>query len=265
MPLPTHATVSPDVEVLLHEMAADPRPLYAQYGRAAFAALSRGDLVGAVTTSDRGRLRRALPGIEPAAAASGALFQHALLRNPPRDERDLPGWIVVEDDFRGGLVVLVHELAHFRNRWPVWCEAARPAPHVDPAMVRGTGAPELGWVRAQFLNELAARHTAFLAEEGRAPAFAPLPPTGALFECAVKIASYPHVYNDTGPMQRLVARRDEALLRDQVGAWFEGLRTFLFFEPGADHDRAHRRWLEAEVAHAALGHRAPRAEAEGTL
>ena len=40
------------------------------------------------------------------AAASGALFQCAYLREPPRDERDMPGWVVVEDRFGGGLVVL---------------------------------------------------------------------------------------------------------------------------------------------------------------
>jgi hypothetical protein len=262
---PPDAILSPVVESLLCEMASDPRPLYAHYARAAFAALERGELVGAVTTSDRDRLRRALPGIEPAAAACGALFQHALLRDPPLDERDLPGWVVVEDDFRGGLVVLVHELAHFRNRWPVWRAAAASVPCVDSALTRGPGAGQLGWVRAQFLNEVAARHTAYLAEEGSTPARVPLPARGAFFECAVKIASYPHVYNDTGPMQRLVARGDDGLLRDQVAAWFDGLRSFLFFEPGGDDDRAHRRWLDDEIAHASLGRRAPRVAAEGTL
>lgn len=260
-----HPALSPLVEELLHAMAADPRPLYAQYAREAFTALARGDLVGAVTSSERGRLRRALPGVDPAAAASGALFQCTYLRDPPRDERDMPGWVVVEDRFGGGLVVLVHELAHFRNRWVVWREAGRPAPAADPTMERGAGARELGWVRAQFLNELAARHTAYLAEEGRAPARAPLPPAGSLFECAVKIASYPHVYNDAGPMQRLVARGDEGLLRAQVGLWFGAIRSFLFYEPGGDDDRAHRAWLEAESDHAALGRRAPRRPAEGTL
>ncbi len=260
-----HAALSPAVEALLRAMAEDPRPLYARHAREAFAALERGELVGAVTNAERGRLRRALPGVEPAAAPSGAIFQCVYACNPPRDERDMPGWVVVDDDFRGGMMVLVHELAHFFNRWVVWREAGQPAPACDPAMERGPGAREIGWVRAQFLNELAARHTAFLAEEGRAPARGPLPPEGALFECAVKIASYPQVYNDTGPMQRLLARGDDGLVRDQVGRWFGGLRSFLFYEPGGPDDRAHRAWLDAESAHAALGRRAPRIDAEGTL
>ena len=88
---------------------------------------------------------------------------------------------------------------------------------------------------------------------------------GALFACAIKIASYPHVYNDVAVMPALLARGDRALLRDQVGAWFGALDRFPFFAPGSAMDRAHRAWLAREIAVAARGRAAPEVDAEGTI
>jgi hypothetical protein len=259
------SVVDPLARALLADMARASSPAYIAAAEAASAAFDDGTLLGILCSRDRSRLGGLPRGVDVAQAQVGALFQCAARRTPPRDDGDLPGWIVLADDYAGGTLVLTHEIAHFRNRLRVWRAAYSAVVLVDEAMAEGIDPVEVGWVRATFLNEVAARHTAYLADTGFTPGRDALPQPGALFACARTIASYPEVYNDTGVVRRLLARGDEALVRDQVGAWLEGLEAFSFFAPGSEHERLHRAYLEAEVALAAQGRDAPCVDAEGTL
>jgi hypothetical protein len=127
----------------------------------------------------------------------------------------------------------------------------------------GDGA-RAGWLRATFVNEVAARHTAYLGHVAARPE-ASMPEPGSLFGCAVATARYPEIYSDDGPMARLLALGDEDLLRDQVGRWLQGLESFVFFEPGTASAEAHEAYLRREVALASAGRAAPRVVGDGTL
>jgi hypothetical protein len=262
-PFDNPARVHPPLRDLLCSMLSDPRPAYAAAAAAAAAGLDDGTLLGLLASADRGRITAWLRGVVPAEARGGALFQCIELASPPRSGADLPGWILVADDYGGGALVLAHEIAHYRNRLVVHLEARQPAPLVDLSLASGLPDAAVRGVRASFLNEVAARHTAYLAQEGASPATR-LPEPGALFACAVKIAQYPEVYNDCGLMRRLLSRGDDDLLRDQVGLWLEPLAAFSFFEPGP-LEAAHRAYLVEETSLAAAGRAAPRVPAEGTL
>ena len=126
---------------------------------------------------------------------------------------------------------------------------------------------KVAWVRARLLDEIAARHVAFLAEKGVDPtATEPgWPPPGALFACAVKIATYPEIYGDRGYVASVIDPGGRDALRDLVGRWFEGLAGFHFFESGSRRTRAHARWLDREIAVARAGRHAPDVAPEGTL
>lgn len=259
--LADHARVAPELAALLRAMRDGRAPIGVVCARAAIAGLESGHLRGLQTSS-----RRALvPGAEGAPAVEhGAIFQARYRRAAPRDESDVEGWVITEDGFRGGAVVLAHELTHYRARWVTYDVARSGARLVDPSVARGVDKVALGWVRAQLLNEIAARHVAYLLEGATSPEEG-LPAEGALFACAVKIASYPHVYNDDAVMPALLARGDRALLRDQVGAWLAALDRFPFFLPGTAMARAHGAWLAREIALASRGRAAPEVDAEGTI
>lgn len=258
------ARVAPELAALLRSMLADGRVLCRDVAEAAVRDLASGHLVGIQTSSRRGLLAETRRSARPLPVEGGAICQVEPLRATPRDERDLAGWIVTQDGFRGGSMVLAHELTHFRGRFVAWQLAGEATPMVDPSLAALTDPGRLAWIRSQLVNEVAARHAAWLAETGATPD-AGMPARGALFACAVKIASYPVVYADVGPMTALVARGDDDLLRDQVGAWLPGLERFPFFEVGSARAKAHSSWLADEVALASLGRRAPRVSAEGTL
>jgi hypothetical protein len=253
--------LDPALGALLSSMEASASLAYQSAALAARRGLGDGTLGGMLFSRDRWRLLALVPGAHPAACEGGALFQCIERRSPPRAPSDLVGWVLVADDYQGGSLVLAHEIAHYRNRLEVALLAQQKAPLVHPTMGEGS-AP--GWLRATFVNEVAARHTAYLGHAAARPEIE-MPAPGALFGCAVTIARYPEVYGDTGPMARLLALGDEDLLRDQVGLWLQGLERFSFFEPGTAADAAHRAYLEREVRLASAGRAAPRVVAEGTL
>ena len=201
----------------------------------------------------------------PVPCGVGALFQCFERRLPPRDEGDLPGWIVVQDGYAGGTLVLVHELAHFANRFVAWQRRREP---VDVFPGYGAWEPSaVAAIRARLLDEIAARHVAYLAETGLNPKDPATrwPSPGALFACAVKIASYPEIYADPGYVPKILATEGRDALRDLVGTWFAGLAGFHFFEAGTRRADKHAEWLDTEVQVAALGSEAPEVEPEGTL
>lgn len=233
-------------------MAADPRPAYRDGAKAALSAHRAGTLVGFVVDRDRPLVEATL-GTSLSPCRGGAYVQ--VVRRPPvRSADDLPAVVVTADAVPGD-PVLVHEICHFRNRFAVDALARTPAPFVASDVT-----PR---VLAGLVNELAARHTAFLAEEDRGP-HTSLPGPGALFACAVIIASYPATYSDDGTMARVVAAGEDRL-RDVVGSVLEGLLAFHFFAEKSDLGRRHRAWLADEAALAKLGRRAPRVPAEGTI
>lgn len=262
-PLADPARVSPELAPLVRTLLADPRPAYSVAAQAALDALTSGELVGLHTSSRRAWIATRLHAADPVDVTTGAVFQAHYVTYPPASARDIRGWIVTQDGFASTLV-LVHELAHFRNRHVVWSATQAPAALVDPALGAGFTAAQIQGVRASLLNEIAARHTAYLTETGDGP-FTGLPGPGQLFACAVKIASYPSVYNDCGVMQRLVDRADPAALADQVGLWLGGLSRFVFFEEGSEEQAAHAAWIAQEERIAIHGRDAPRVEAKGTL
>ena len=267
-PLDDPARVAPELAAVLRALEGG-SPLGKTLGTHARRDLAAGLLLGLQTSSRRGYLargagRRAPGPVQPVEVTSGAVCQSVYLRNDPRDERDVLGFVVTQDGFRGGPVVLAHELTHFRARHVVWSLARGPLPAPFPWLLAGRDRARAGWVRAQLLNEIAARHAAFLVAEVVSPA-ARLPELGALFACGVKISSYPAVYLDDGTMAALVAEGDDDALHDQVGAWMQGLERFPFFDPGSPDEAAHRPWLERELALARLGRHAPRVAAEGTV
>lgn len=263
-PLSDPVRVAPELAALVRAMLADPRALCRDIAAAAVHDLETGHLVGIQTSSRRGLLIEVRASSRPLPVEGGAICQCEPTRSAPRDERDLVGWIVTQDGFRGGSMVLAHELTHFRGRGVAWQLAEEPAPMVEPALSSLAEPARLRWIRSQLVNEVAARHAAWLAETGATPENG-MPARGALFACAVKIASYPAVYADVGPMTALVARGDDDLLRDQVGLWLAGLERFPFFEARSPRAAAHAAWLADEVALAREGRRAPRLDAEGTL
>ena len=256
--------VSGAVAPILSAMQADARPGYAESAARAIDALRSGQLAGIQATSSRFWITVREPLARPAPASSGALFQCLELANPPHSERDIVGWIVVADNYAGGPLVLVHELSHFFNRFVVRTRAQQDAELVLEELADGIDPARLRWTRAQLLNEIAARHMAWLSDTGIDPGRSEMPEAGALFACAVKIASYPEVYHDAGVMQRLLERQRPELLRDQVGRWFSGLRGFGFFEPGSAREHEHARWLESEIEIASRGRDAPETVAGGT-
>jgi hypothetical protein len=254
--------VSPSLAPILAAMRADPRTAYQHAARAAVKALEQGTLAGIQCSSARFWITLRCPQARAAPAPSGAIFQCLARTDPPQSEADLVGWIVAQDDYHAGALVLVHELSHFLNRWVVWNLYRREATLVDRSIEpRGLAS----MVRARWLDEVAARHLAFLAEEGRHPGRTAMPALGALTACAVKIASYPDVYGDSELMPRLLARGDRDLLRDQVGAWLQDLRHFRFFDPGTEPAVAHAAWLDLELKMAARGRSGPEVSPEGTL
>ncbi len=255
--------VSPSLIAVLDSMLRDTRPGYVDSARAAIRSLHDGTLVGIQRSRERFWIPWNFHRAWPARADVGAIFQCIEARHPPRDETDLVGWIVVEDYYRGGALVLAHELGHFFHRWDIRQTLVERPPVVDA--LAADDPTTVAWVRARFVDEIAARHLAYLCEQGADPPRKPLPAQGALFGCAVKIASYPEIYQDTGVIRRLLACSDNDLLRDQVGLWFIGLRGLRFFEPGSERADAHARWLESEIEIAASGRKAPRVALEGTL
>ena len=186
---------------------------------------------------------------------------------PPRRATNatLRGWIVVQDGYAGGSLVLVHELSHFANRFVVW-QRHREAVDVFPG--HGSWEPStVAMVRARLLDEIAARHVAYLAETGLDPEDSATrwPAPGALFACAVKIASYPEIYADPGYIPGILASEGRDALRDLVGTWFAGLEGFHFFEAGTRRAEIHAAWLAEEARVAAMGSEAPEVVPEGTL
>ncbi len=257
--------IAPDLASIVSSMLRDRRPGYAQPAAAALEALRSGLLAGIQTASTRFWIPLRQPAARPLAPASGAHVQVIHLRTPPRDERDMAGWIVTQDGFRSGALVMVHELSHFLNRWIVWQSSEQTPRLVDGSLADGIDPQTVRWVRARLLDEIAARHLAWLGEEGIVPGRCVMPEPGAFFACAVKIASYPEVYADASLMPRLLSRGDRDALRDQVGMWFGALRGFRWFDPGTDVAREHARWLERECEVAEKGRRAPDPIAVGTL
>jgi len=242
------------------EMLQDGRPGYAWASRVAVEAIERGTLVGIQSSWCRFWITLHEPRARPGACRAGAIFQAM----PALRGHDTIGWIVLENNYRGGAPVLVHELGHFIHRDEMRRQAAQGAPLRDEAWGAGLTDEAIRWTRAQFLGELAARHLAWLSESGADPGRRPMPVRGALFACAVKISSYPEIYNDCGVMRRVVASGGDAL-RDQVGLWMKGFEAFRFFEGGSTRQAEHACWLSREVALAAAGSRAPDVDAEGTL
>ncbi len=245
---------------LIRGMLQDGRPGYAWASRVAVDAIERGMLVGIQSSWCRFLITLHEPRARPAPCRTGAIFQAM----PARRGHDTIGWIVLANDYRGGALVLVHEIGHFIHRDEVRRQAEQDAPLRDEAWGDGLASDAIQGTRAQFLNELAARHLAWLSESGADPGRRPMPKPGALFACAVKIASYPEIYNDCGVVRRVVASGTDAL-RDQVGLWMQGFEAFRFFEEGSMRQAEHGRWLLHEVGLAAAGSRAPHVDAEGTL
>jgi len=253
--------VSPSASPVLEEMANHPSPAYRDAAWLAARALHNGTLVGIHSSSRRFLITLRQHRARPVAARVGALFQCLERRSPPSSEDDLPGWIVLQDGYRGGRLVMVHELSHFANRLVVW------RLYRDRITATSTYSPEVvAMVRARLLDEIAARHVAFLAETGVDPDSPAQvwPSPGALFACAVKIASYPEIYTDPGYVTEARDRGRDAL-RDLVGSWFPALATFPFYREGTRRARVHKRWLEREAAVASLGRNAPERPPEGTL
>ena len=250
---------------VLRAMLDDVRMGYRESAYRALQALGDGHLVG--IQAGAGRLWISVRDFRARAwpAASGALFQCIEKRSPPRSEHDMVGWIVIADNYSGGALVLVHELCHFFNRFVVWLRSQQPAPVVDRRLNDDFDPAVVRCVRARLLNEIAARHMAWLSDAGIDPPRSAMPDPGSLFACAVKIASYPEVYNDPGWMRRLIARGDASLLRDQVGLWFAGLAGFHFFSPGSGRALEHARWLASEIETARRGANAPDLPPVGTL
>jgi hypothetical protein len=263
-PLEDRRRVAPELAALIREMqASDESPAYQSAAAYVVSALEEGTLIGMQSSTSRVLLTTVDSRARAVPAASGALCQSINVRSPPKSDRDAIGWIVVADDYAGGALVLVHEIAHFRNRLLVWQLAQEEAPLVVPAHGAGFDPAQIAWTRAQLLNEIAARHTAYLAHEARGP-LDTLPTPAAMLACAVRIASYPHVYNDCGVMARVVASQDETVLRRQVARWIGGLPRFAFFERASVVEAEHRAWLQRVVAYAESG-REPAEQAEGTL
>jgi len=257
--------IAPELSPILASMLQDSRPGYRQPATAVMHALRSGQLAGIQTASRRFWITLCHFRARPLAPASGAHVQVLPKRNPPRAQEDLVGWIVTQNDYRSGPLVMVHEMSHFLNRFVVWRCAEQPAALVDPALADGMDPGVVRWVRARLLDEIAARHMAWLGEEGITPGTTTMPEPGAFFACAVKIASYPEVYADTGLMPRLLARGDRDALRDQIGLWFPALRDFRWFDPGTSLARAHAGWLARECELASEGRNAPEVIAVGTL
>jgi hypothetical protein len=257
--------VSSSLVTILEQMLGDTRAAYRDCATWALDGLADKTLLGVRVSSGRHWITLRDHRARPVAVSIGAVFQCMVNHDPPQGAWDMPGWIVVQDGYRGGALVLAHELGHFANRYVVWRRQQESADLVDASSGAGLGERPIRATRAHFLNELAARHLAYLAETGTDPTCTPMPAPGALFACAVTIASYPEVYADCGVMQRLLARGDDALLRDQVGAWMPGLRDFAFFAAGTTRCEAHARWLETEIEVGRQGRRAPVVAAEGTL
>ncbi|MBI5536428.1 MAG: hypothetical protein HY898_27145 [Deltaproteobacteria bacterium] len=252
--------VSPLLAPVLAAMLEDPRPAYAQAARCAVDAIEAGTLVALQSSGTRYWICLREPRARPAAAAVGAIFQCLYRSWPPRSDQDITGWIVVQDGYASGALVLVHEIGHFLNRLVVWQRTQQAADLVEPWIAQGLEEGVARTVRARLLDEIAARHLAWLAQEGRVPGVTAMPEPGAMFACAVKIASYPEVYGDTVLMPRVIARAD--LLRAQVAAWMPGLRGFRFFDPSSKEAVHHAQWLDGEIE---LGVRAPLVAPEGTL
>jgi len=253
------------VAPILEQMLDDPRPGYGQSARAALDALQRGTLAGIQSSSTRHWIALQEPSARPAPASVGAIFQYHARAWPPRSELDMIGWIVVQDGYGSGPLVLVHELGHFLNRFVIWQRTQQDPPLIDPSIAQGIPPDVVRTVRARLLDEIAARHLAWLAQEGKVPGETQMPDAGALMACAVKIASYPQVYGDTMLMPGLLRRGDADLLRDLVGAWMSGLRGLRFFDPGTAVAEHHKQWLDHEIETAALGRNAPLMAPEGTL
>jgi hypothetical protein len=250
---------------LVRGMLDESRPAYAWASRLAVEGLNRGTLVGIQSSWSRFWITLHEHRARPARCGVGAIFQAMDRRGVSPASREIVGWIVLQNDYRAGALVLVHEIGHWIHRAEVRQAATREVELVDASLAQGFPIEALKWTRAQFLNELAARHLAWLAESGADPGVGRMPEPGALFACAVKIASYPEIYNDCGVMKRLVERGDDGALRDQVGSWMQGLVDFAYFEARSERAAAHRRWLQEEVRLAADGRRAPVTAAEGTL
>jgi hypothetical protein len=236
-------------------MATHASPAYRDAAELAARCLHAGTLVGIHESNHRFLITLRQWQARPAHAPSGALFQCLARRSPPLSGNDLPGWIVLQNGFRGGRLIMVHELSHFANRFLVWRLGHAPGFSRNEAMVR-----------SRWLDEVAARHLAYLAEsaidpEASHPAW---PAPGALFACAVKIASYPEIYHDSG-LVTTVRDQGRPALRDLVGSWFPSLTQFCFYQNGSLRAEKHKKWLENESALARLGRNAPDVPPEGTL
>lgn len=256
--------MAPLVAPTLEQMLESHHVAYRDAAELTCRSLARGSLVAIQTSRSRFLITLRCFRARPVPAPVGALFQCLERRHPPRDERDLQGWIVVQDGFSGGRLVLVHEVSHFANRFVVWQRRREPV-EVWPGI--GWDPAQVAEVRARLLDEIAARHVAFLAETGLDPDSADprWPRPGALFACAVKIASYPEVYADPGYVPAVIAQDGPDALRDLVGTWLDGLRGFHFYQRGTRRALTHARWLDEEIALARRGSEAPEVEAEGTL
>lgn len=254
--------VAPELVPVLEEMLASASPAYRDAAELACEALKRGELLGIQTSSRRFLVLLRDLRARPAPAPAGALFQCLARRLPPENDADLPGWIIAEDHYRGGKLIMAHELAHFANRLALWNQRSEP-PNIS---VHGWDPTIVATVRARFLDEVAARHTAFLAESSLDADTNPSwPAPGALFACAVKIATYPEVFGDPGVTQTVIKDGGRPALRSLLGGWFSGLRGLRFYRPGTSRATRHAEWLETELACAALGNDAPDVEPEGTL
>ena len=257
--------VSPTLAPLLDEMLRDVRPAYADASNAVLEGLEDGVLLGVQSSTERFWIASHAAGVHPQACLGGAHVQCHYTRAAPRDARDILSWIVVQDGYRGGAMVMAHEICHMANRFQVWQRAQEDPELVDPSLGQGFTREQLSWVKATYINEVAARHVAYLGESAARPGVTPMPATGSLVGCATTIARYPEIYNDCGVMRRLLDRNDEGLLRDQVGRWFQGLRGFRFYTPGTSFAIAHARFLEGELAHAEHGKNVPWVVGDGTL
>ena len=255
-----------DVAAILEQMLVSGHAAYQDASSLACHALAQGTLIGIQSTSKRFLITLRSFRARPVAARIGALFQCIERRSPPTSEQDLLGWIVVQDGYGGGRLVMVHELSHFANRFVVW-QRHRDAVEPVRGLPRRWDPATVAMVRARLLDEVAARHVAYLAETGLNPERKGQrwPAPGALFACAVKIASYPEIYADPGYVTEVMAAGGREALRDLVGGWFAGLVGFQFFRTGTQRQHIHTRWLEDEARLAAMGRRAPEVEPEGTL
>jgi hypothetical protein len=256
--------VDPTLTPILEDMLACDSPAYRDAATLAGRALQAASLLGIQTSSRRFLITLRSFRARPVAATSGALFQCLEKRSPPTQDLDLPGWIVVQDGYGGGKLVMVHELSHFANRLEVWRLHRDPLP---PQNVASRFSHIVATVRARLLDEIAARHVAFLADTHVNPedSSQPWPEPGALFACAVKIASYPEIYGDPGYVASVTEKGGRDALRDLVGAWFPALKRFRFYSQGSRRADLHARWLDEECRVASKGREAPDVPAEGTL